>query len=495
MTLRLRFCILSAIAALGVAVALSANRAASQEPPSSRLKKGTGSELADANAVESSGGEVPVSLFQPSAKDDEKAEKSIREQDIYIPYEKLRQVFEKHGRGVFLPYEKFQELWQAAQDKTRPAAEPKPPVGALITEIENEATVEKDVVRVKAKVKIEVLAEGWNEIPLRLGRRRHHRRHARRQAGPDRRRARPGLPAADREERQAARADRVGAGVCQGDHADAGPEQRLVPGPAGAGEPLAGDDSAGGREGESPSADRRHGSARREEARRRRGEEARRDGRAGLRRRGADGPHRLDAQGRRRHRPGGRGQRAGRAAGLDQRGRRPHANHARPTRSAGPNWPNWRSTCRPIRRWSTCSTPTCASGRSSTVEGRQRITAQLFEPAKSRAAGDRRVGEVRRREGRRTRSTCRWSRPWAWARQQGVVVVQVAEGLRAEAAKTSGLLQVDAGELPARAAARQVGVLLSLRRGRLSSWPWASRRCSRGSPSIRWSRPASSPSG
>ncbi len=34
-------------------------------------------------------------------------------------------------------------------------------------------------------------------------------------------------------------------------------------------------------------------------------------------------------------------------------------------------------------------------------------------------------------------------------RQQGVVVVQAAEGLRAEAAKQSGLLQVDAGELPA----------------------------------------------
>ena len=103
------------------------------------------------------------------AKEDAAAqEKSIREQDIYIPYDKLRQVFEKHGRGVFLPYDKFQELWKAAQDKTQPAAEIKPPVGAVITEIENEATVEKDVVRVKAKVKIELLAEGWQEIPLRL---------------------------------------------------------------------------------------------------------------------------------------------------------------------------------------------------------------------------------------------------------------------------------------------------------------------------------------
>ena len=92
----------------------------------------------------------------------------IREQSIYIPYEKLRKVFEKEGRGVFLPYEKFQELWQAAQEKTRPAQEPKPPLGCLITEAENEATVSKDVVQVKARLKIELLGEGWHEVPLRL---------------------------------------------------------------------------------------------------------------------------------------------------------------------------------------------------------------------------------------------------------------------------------------------------------------------------------------
>ncbi len=109
-----------------------------------------------------------VAKAQGPADDGKKTEPSIHEQDIYIPYEKLREVFEKHGRGVFLPYEKFQELWRAAREKTPAAAERKPPVGALITEIENEATVEKDVVRVKAKLKIEVLAEGWNSIPLRL---------------------------------------------------------------------------------------------------------------------------------------------------------------------------------------------------------------------------------------------------------------------------------------------------------------------------------------
>ncbi|MBN1394241.1 MAG: hypothetical protein JW959_04405 [Pirellulales bacterium] len=105
---------------------------------------------------------------QGPAENDKKSKESINEQDIYIPYEKLREVFEKHGRGVFLPYEKFQELWRTAREKTPRAADEKPPVGALIAETENLATVEKDVLKVQAKLTIEVLAEGWNAIPLRL---------------------------------------------------------------------------------------------------------------------------------------------------------------------------------------------------------------------------------------------------------------------------------------------------------------------------------------
>jgi hypothetical protein len=106
--------------------------------------------------------------FAQQAAESSADEKSIREQDVYIPYEKLRRVFEKQGRGVFLPYEKFQELWKAARDKTQSAPEAGPPVGAVVTEIDNEATAEKDVVRVKAKIKIELLKKGWHEVPLRL---------------------------------------------------------------------------------------------------------------------------------------------------------------------------------------------------------------------------------------------------------------------------------------------------------------------------------------
>ena len=38
----------------------------------------------------------------------------------------------------------------------------------MITEVENEATVAEEVVSVTAKLKIEILAEGWNEVPMRL---------------------------------------------------------------------------------------------------------------------------------------------------------------------------------------------------------------------------------------------------------------------------------------------------------------------------------------
>ena len=77
-------------------------------------------------------------------------------------------LFEKDGRGVFIPYEKFQELLKAAQNAGAKLPEIKPPVGGLITAIESEATIGRDVVLVKAKLSIEMLQEGWVRVPLRL---------------------------------------------------------------------------------------------------------------------------------------------------------------------------------------------------------------------------------------------------------------------------------------------------------------------------------------
>jgi hypothetical protein len=96
------------------------------------------------------------------------ADQPFREMSIYIPYTKLRALFEKDGRGVFIPYEKFQELLKAAQNAAAKLPEIKPPVGGLITSIESEATIGRDVVLVKAKLSIELLQEGWIRVPLRL---------------------------------------------------------------------------------------------------------------------------------------------------------------------------------------------------------------------------------------------------------------------------------------------------------------------------------------
>jgi hypothetical protein len=121
------------------------------------------------SAAETPPAEKVAPAAAPGAVSAPAAPPPVREESIYIPYTKLREVFEKEGRGVFLPYEKFQALWQAARDKTAPPAELKPPVDALITEVENKATVSKDVLKVSAVARIEVLKEGWVEVPLRLG--------------------------------------------------------------------------------------------------------------------------------------------------------------------------------------------------------------------------------------------------------------------------------------------------------------------------------------
>ncbi len=103
----------------------------------------------------------------PNAKPENQRDE-ITEQTIYIPYTKLRETFEQKGRGVFLPYEEFQKLWQAARETTRPTPPEGPPVRTIISEVDNQATVSEDVVQVHAVVSIELLAEGWLEIPLHL---------------------------------------------------------------------------------------------------------------------------------------------------------------------------------------------------------------------------------------------------------------------------------------------------------------------------------------
>lgn len=105
----------------------------------------------------------------PDSTTDE--DKTLREQTVYIPFSKLRDVFEKEGRGVFLPYDQFQALWKAAREKNPavvPNAADQPPVDAILVQATSEATVQADVVKVEATLEIELLRKGWNTIPLNL---------------------------------------------------------------------------------------------------------------------------------------------------------------------------------------------------------------------------------------------------------------------------------------------------------------------------------------
>lgn len=85
---------------------------------------------------------------------------------VYIPYERLWQVFEKQGRGVFLPYEDYERLREAARAKE--AVPVKEPVPSLVAEATGMVTFADDVATVVASLRVEVLAKGWQRVPLGL---------------------------------------------------------------------------------------------------------------------------------------------------------------------------------------------------------------------------------------------------------------------------------------------------------------------------------------
>jgi hypothetical protein len=113
----------------------------------------------------------PTSLSLTLAQEPESPAKDtspVQERDIYIPFSKLQDVFEKEGRGVFLPYDQFQKLWDAAQEREEAPPQEESPVDAIITSAINEATVKRDVIEVEATLSIELLKQGWLQVPLRL---------------------------------------------------------------------------------------------------------------------------------------------------------------------------------------------------------------------------------------------------------------------------------------------------------------------------------------
>ncbi len=117
-------------------------------------------------AVLCSSATAAAPLQEPETPNSERGPKN--EQTIYIPYDKLRDVFEKEGRGVFLPYDQFQKLWQEARSAKGGSPADSPPVDVILVSAENTATIEKEVMVVRAVITVELLRTGWQKIPLQL---------------------------------------------------------------------------------------------------------------------------------------------------------------------------------------------------------------------------------------------------------------------------------------------------------------------------------------
>ena len=94
------------------------------------------------------------------------AAEAVPERAVYIPYERLWEVFEKKGRGVFLPYEDYERLRKAARERQeKPVREP---VASLVAEVSGTVSIVGTVANVEASLRVEVLAKGWQRVPLGL---------------------------------------------------------------------------------------------------------------------------------------------------------------------------------------------------------------------------------------------------------------------------------------------------------------------------------------
>ena len=101
-----------------------------------------------------------------SAAAREAAAKSI-ERLIYIPYRNLKSVFDKHGATVFLPYLEYLRLWERSIGSAE--ASKTAPVDGVITEAAYTARIDENLVRITARLTVQVLGKPWAEVPVGFG--------------------------------------------------------------------------------------------------------------------------------------------------------------------------------------------------------------------------------------------------------------------------------------------------------------------------------------
>ena len=105
---------------------------------------------------------APAAVNAETAKDDKNVPAKV-----YVPYDKLKKVFESEQQGVFLPYDEFQRLWQTAQGKPKDVSEA--PFEYLISTARFKGKVTEELAEIKLELTIDILADGWVNVPLGLG--------------------------------------------------------------------------------------------------------------------------------------------------------------------------------------------------------------------------------------------------------------------------------------------------------------------------------------
>ncbi|NLZ01815.1 MAG: hypothetical protein GXY25_14910, partial [Pirellulaceae bacterium] len=126
--------------------------AAAAEPPEARPAAGAAQD----------GGDKPPGGSAPDAQPPLR-----QEHVIYLPYEKLRDVFEKEDSSIVLPYGQFLEMWNRLVRPERPPTQP--PASGVITRADYKGAVSGQLARLEATLDLESLSDEWARLPLQFG--------------------------------------------------------------------------------------------------------------------------------------------------------------------------------------------------------------------------------------------------------------------------------------------------------------------------------------
>lgn len=104
-------------------------------------------------------------------KDTDSNNPGVMPRTIYVPFDKLDEIFEKNDRGIYMSYKEFLELLKKAQSGIKPQVsvrpEARPPADFVLEKSVYEGQAADHVVRFSAQFGVEVLRKkAWVTIPL-----------------------------------------------------------------------------------------------------------------------------------------------------------------------------------------------------------------------------------------------------------------------------------------------------------------------------------------